>query len=246
MLLFAAYVCRVHRSVRTRSIVALHRQALCKERNSTQLQGERIMNRQYLVVLSAVAATLWSILCVIPPWAGTADAWDLNGLLHGDYAGTGAATCLFSPSGFNPNLTPKGSSFVNAFNVQAVLTFNGDGTGTINGRNVTNTFSQLPSGPPDASSDEFTAPFTYDVNPDRSFAVVFGPFAGTILTGPRAGQTFTIPTVLTSGLIAKGRKSATLATDTTAIEVITYSNGDSFPRICQRSRVLLKIGEVDD
>jgi hypothetical protein len=205
------------------------------------------MNRQYLVVLSVVRASLlWSILGVMLLWASAAHAEDFNQLLRGDYAGTGAATCLFSPSGFNPNLTPQGSSFVNAFNVQAVLTFNEDGTGSIHGRNVVITYSHLPSGAPNASSDEFTAPFTYSVAPDRSFTLVFGPFAGTILTGPRAGQTFTIPAVPTVGLIARGRKSATLATDTTDIEVITYSNGDSFPRICERSRVLLRLREDDD
>jgi hypothetical protein len=204
------------------------------------------MKKQYLVVSAVTATVLWSILGVMLLGAGAANAWNLNQLLDGEYAGTGAATCLVSPSGFNPNLTPQGSSFVHAFNVQAVLIFNADGTGTIRGRNVSITHSHLPSGAPSASADEFTAPFTYTVAPDRSFTVVFGPFAGTVLTGPRAGQTFTIPTVSTVGLIAKGRKSATLATDTTDIEVITYSNGDSFPRICERSRVLLRLTQQDD
>lgn len=190
--------------------------------------------------------SLWPILGVVLLWVGGADAADLDRLLHGDYAITGAATCLISASGFNPDLTPKGPSNVSSFNVQGVITFNGDGTGTEQARNVVVIHSILPSGTPSVRSDEFTTPFTYTVAPDRTFTLLFGPIEGTELTGTRAGQTFTIPSVPAVGLIAKGGKSATLATDTPNVEVITFSTGERFPRICQRSRVLLKIGERED
>ena len=176
-----------------------------------------------------------------------ADSQDLNRLLHGDYAEVGTGGCLYSPLGFNDNLTPRGSSFVNSFNAQGIRTFNGDGTGTVRIRNnVSVAFSFVPFGTPGASATDTTAPFTYSVAPDGSFSMVTGPLTGTILTGSRAGQTITISPISEAGLIAKDNQSLTYASDTTQVKIITFSNGDSFPRICQRSRVLLRLRSEDD
>src|SRR5882724_11845718 len=117
-------------------------------------------------------ASVWSILGVMLVCVGSSvDALDLNRFLHGDYAVTGAAACLISASGFNPDLTPKGPSNVTSFNVHGILTFNGDGTGAVRARNVIIVHSVLPSGTPSGRLDEYSAPFTYNVAPDRTYTL---------------------------------------------------------------------------
>ena len=76
--------------------------------------------------------------------------------------------------------------------------------------------------------------------------LVPGSFAITFLTGGRAGQTATIDKVSLIGLIGAGAKVLTAATVAPIVETVTYSNGDAWPRICHRSRVLVKMLSGDD
>src|SRR5690349_21893010 len=80
--------------------------------------------------------------------AGMAAAKDNKGpsmLLRGDYAVTGSNSCIQVPSqpGFNPaTLTPiDGGQVSFTVTVQDVHTFNGDGTGSIVGTNVSTTMT---------------------------------------------------------------------------------------------------------
>jgi hypothetical protein len=144
-------------------------------------------------------------------------------------------------------------SFLNS--VQGIRTFNGDGTGTVKGTVVSITVpptpgpagSGYPSFPPNASSNMFSASFTYTVLADGTFTVevVPGSFLGTFLTGPRTGQTVTVDQPPLTGLIGKDKKMLTLASVEPTIEINTYSNGDVWPRICHRSQVLIKLGKSD-
>jgi hypothetical protein len=190
----------------------------------------------------------WSILGVFLLWTGAADA-DQNDNLKGSYAFTGEATCLVSLSGFNSKLTPIDGRFVQSFNVQGVWTFFGNGTGARTGRSVgithpTNFTTTIDGG---AGSDNFQASFTYNVASDGTFTTTLsGPLTGTVLTGTRAGQTFTIDQLALNGLISQDRKSLTIANDQPTIEVVTYSNGDIHHRICHRSRALFRLKGGDD
>lgn len=193
-------------------------------------------------------ASLWSVVSVVLLWAGTAEA-DLNNLLHGDYAFTGDAACIgtFSPLGFNPNLTPVDGRFGESFSTQGVRTFNGDGTGTFNGISVAVTQPDTPVVLGGASSSNFQGSFTYVVAPDGTFTTnLGGPLTGTILTGTRAGQTFTVDTIPLSGSISGDHKTLTATSVVPTIETVTYSNGDVLRRICHRSRVLLRLKRGDD
>ena len=87
--------------------------------------------------------TVWFMVGTMLLWAGVANAGP-NQLLNGDYAFTGEASCLVSNAGFDGNLTPLDGRFVISFSVQGVRTFNGDGTGTVQGRTVS---FQNPDGP---------------------------------------------------------------------------------------------------
>jgi hypothetical protein len=195
--------------------------------------------------------------------------------LSGAYGFTGAAACLVAPgsstsstnptpgvalpnSGFNPKtLQPVGDkSFSHSFAVEGIWRFNGDGTGSVKGTAVTVTVpptpgptgSGYPTFAPSASSEDFSYAFTYVVNPDGSWTsnMVPNSYTGTLLTGPRTGQTYTvdrIPTV--DGLIGAFALTLTGAHTTTAVEIHTFSNGDVWPMICHRSRVFIRLPQPE-
>ena len=185
-----------------------------------------------LSVLRTIAVFLG--LMAILVWAGAAAAGPEK--LKGDYAFTGEATCITSQSGFNSDQTPIGTSFITSFSVQGVWTFNDNGTGTREGRCVSVTGDPYPG----ASSQDILAPSGYTVGSDGTITTwLTSPLTGTVLTGLRAGQTFTIDQIRLKGIISKDEKSLTIASEEPEIETVTYSNGNIFFRICHRSRVLL-------
>jgi len=176
--------------------------------------------------------------------AGTASAQGQgNQQLKGTYAFSGEGTCLVSPTGgFNSDLTPTNPAgrFVFSFSVQGVRTFNGDGTGTMRARTVSITHSDVAAVAVlgGGGSTDIVSSFTYQVAPDGTVSILLSvPMTGTVLTGTRAGQTFTIDQLPLSGLVSKDRKTLTLASVTPTVEVVTYSNADVQHRICHRSRI---------
>jgi hypothetical protein len=183
------------------------------------------------------------ILGVSLLWAGIAFAAPPQ--LKGEYAFTGEMTCFTSLQGFDENLDAQGISFLQSYTVQGVWTFNGDGTGSREGRSV-GLAGAIPALnlPPSANSEDFQASFRYTLGPDGTFTTeLTSPLTGTVLTGRRAGQTFTIDQIRLTGIISKDKKTLTVATEEPEIETLTYSNGNVHKRICHRSRVLIWLGE---
>ena len=184
--------------------------------------------------------------------------------LKGEYGFAGASHCITSSVGFNASnealcgdthqpisFQPNPSSPRNACpgvfaltsSVEGVRTFNGNGTGTVQGRNLSLTV------PPNtaslgASSDDFSFSFTYSVDDGDSFTseVVPGSYQGQILTGNRAGQTYTINQINVEGLISNDKKSLVIASVEPTVERQQFSNGDVRYRMCHRSRALIRMG----
>ena len=160
--------------------------------------------------------------------------------LRGTYAFTGQTGCLQDSAslGFNPNFTPKGPAAFFTYSATGTRTFNGDGTGTVTGTSIS---VGAPPNDASASSSTFTFQFTYTVDASGMLTTAFvpGSFSGSVLTGTRAGQTYVnqIPSI--TGQIGDDERSIVLSQPTTEIETVTFSNGDSFARICNRSRVLI-------
>jgi hypothetical protein len=168
-------------------------------------------------------------------------------------------------SGFQTDLRPNdavpGSSSV-AFShsnaVEGIRTFNGDGTGTVKGTSVGITIRPTPGPngyphfPPSAGSSTFGYSFIYTVNGDGSWTatMVPGSYSETFVTGPRTGQTATVDAIPpVTGLISQDGKTLILVADPLSygafvptVETVTYSNGDVWPQICHRSRVLISLG----
>jgi len=201
----------------------------------------------------------WFVLLMLfTAGAAEAEPQDRNRQLRGDYAFSGAHTCLVSIGGFDPDLTPVNSPapfpFVTSFIIQGVRTFNGDGTGQVVARSVSVSHPYaLPNPAPPhffsrggASSSDVAANFTYEVAPDGTLTIGATTVTGTILTGTRAGQTFTIVNVPSLvGLIAKSKKALTIAHDEPGVETISFSNGDVQHRICPRARIHLELQDGD-
>ena len=186
-------------------------------------------------------ALLWSISLFVATLTASAAAGSPP--LKGEYGFTGTNACLSTAApgpGFNPDLTPTDGSFGQSFTSEGIRTFNSDGTGTVRGSSMGIT---IPANVHSAGSDDFTFSFKYTVNEDGSWTSdVIGVETGTIKTGPRAGQTFTISnSPMATGLMSQNGSTLTLATLDPTVEIVTFSNGDVHKRICHRSRVLIKL-----
>jgi hypothetical protein len=188
------------------------------------------MQRLFVLSMSAVATI----------FAGNSIAETVH--LKGTYGFTGTDACIVSRIGFNNSFQALGVSFSNSGSVEGIRTFNGDGTGTVESAGLT---IVTPVGSASsAASSRSTVSFIYKINADGSFTSdnVPGTFKGTILTGTRAGQTFTFENQGTgTGLISENGKTLTLATLTPAVETQIFSNGDIQFRICHSSRVFIKL-----
>lgn len=69
-----------------------------------------------------------------------------------------------------------------------------------------------------------------------------GSFHGHFLTGPRAGQTYTIDQITVEGLISNDNKSLVIASVEPLVETQQFSTSEVRYRICHRSRSLIWMG----
>src|SRR5258707_4231636 len=170
--------------------------------------------------------------------------------LKGEYGYTGSASCLLAPFGFNSSLeVVDGNSRSNSSNVEGIRTFNGDGTGTDKSTTLTLTVPPTPGFQPNAGSSTSSFSFTYTVSEDGGWTAnaVPGTNKGTVLSGPRAGQTFTVQNgAPVTGLISLNGSTLTVADLTPTVETITYSDRFVIHRSCQRSPVFIKLKDDDD
>jgi hypothetical protein len=202
--------------------------------------GEKIMTKRASPFLAAIS---------LVALAGVAAAKDNKGpsmLLRGDYAVTGSNSCIQVPSqpGFNPaTLAPLDGGQVSfTVSVQDIHTFNGDGTGSIVGTNV----STVMTIPVSASSNSFTAPFTYKIDPDGTVTEQTGEITGTVLSGSTKGETLSVVNTPPLKGHVTDAGDLVLATAEPGIETVTHFNANGSitrvdQRICWRSRVLLRI-----
>jgi hypothetical protein len=189
------------------------------------------MQRSFMLSLSAVVMI----------YAGNATADSSH--LKGTYGFTGSDACLYASGGFNARLQALGTTYSASDAAEGVRRFNGNGTGTFKVSTTSITVPPTVGFLPAASSSDSSASFTYAVN-DDSFTSenVPGTDKGTVLTGPRAGQTFAVDGIpKATGLISANGRTLTTSILTPGVETITHSNGDVEHRICHRSRVYIKL-----
>ncbi len=197
------------------------------------------------------------VLCLASslPLIANADGSNLNSSLRGDYAFSGDASCVTSQSSqgisaffaINP-------SYANSFSVEGVLLFNGDGTGTVSGRDITISNGNNGAGIGPVIMGTFTADLTYTVAPDHSIHIDHGPFTTVQTVGPNPGITEVWIGFSMDGHVSQHFNTLTIATaapnplqPALTLEYGHYTINPTGPlppnetRACHRSRVLVKI-----
>jgi hypothetical protein len=184
-----------------------------------------------------IAIAVIAVVCACA--SGAAPAGAQNSRLTGTYAVTGTEACLNSPSGFNSSNQPNtvSTSFGTSASIGGTVTYDGSGHAKYN-----ETFVALAViATPDASSGTTTGSSSYTVAANGKFEIKSPNVAGTVLTGPRAGQTFIIDEVVLEGAVSADN-SVTVTSRPLAIETITYSNGDTWQRICHSTGSAVQTG----
>jgi hypothetical protein len=164
-----------------------------------------------------------------------------NSQLRGQYTGIITGGCLISLDGFDQNNRPTDQTrtYSNLFNADAVFTFDGYGRGTADIPTVTSIIVPGPNAPPVAQPGVGLSTgggnFTYSVGPKNTVTVT--------LTDPVFKN---LPALQSSTVIDRvvleghfGPNGMTLVKTDGAIEILTPSAGSPFPRICERSVILL-------
>jgi hypothetical protein len=164
-----------------------------------------------------------------------------NSQLKGQYAGVNSGGCLVALSGFDQNDRPidPTTSYSNVFSADVVFTF--DGHGRRNANFTTNTELRVPGTNagfvPQLNLSTGGGNFTYSVGPKHTVTVTFTDLTFKVLNGVSAGVTVVIDHVTLEGHL--GANGLTLVKTDGAVEILTPSTGSPFPRICERSFVLL-------
>lgn len=207
------------------------------------------------VVLSTLAIGLAAVS------GHPAHAINLNQLI-GDWQSQNNTTCLNAPGGFNAHLKPNNpaESYVNQHTSFGIQTFaaptrispNGAITGNIT-RNyyvLSISFPALVANTtfvPSSGKDVFTNDVqTYHITTgSNAVSLMVQNEVGSIVSGPRAGQTSTVDGYTVAGYASANNKIISWESPDDTIENVTYSGGgltapQTVPRICHRATTLTK------
>jgi hypothetical protein len=164
-----------------------------------------------------------------------------NRQLRGQYTGFNIGGCLTSLDGFDQNNRPitQTRTYSTLFNTNVVFTFDGYGRGTADLLTSVNLIVPGPNAPPVAqpgvNSSTASGNFTYSVGPKNTVTVTLTDLEFKNLAALQ--NSTVIDRVVLEGHF--GPNGITLVKTDNAIEILTPSAGSPFPRICERSFVLL-------
>lgn len=218
------------------------RSAVWDDRKDVRLLSRRKKVRKPMRRISSVL-----IVGMILVWAGAAvagpGAWTAAEV-SGEYAFSATRSCVVSTAGFDANwvpltTTPGSKVWISTSSASGVQVFRPDGTGRQAGRDLN--ISTPPAA--GASSGTFSFNFKYTVGLDGTIATVPGTYTGTFDSGPNAGQTITIaPWVGSTGMISGDGNTMTLSIRTPPVVETASVNGHLSYQICDRTAVLIRIG----
>ena len=175
--------------------------------------------------------------------------------LMGNWALQNAANCRYGTGGFNTKLQPlnPSESFLAESSGFGIFTFgppqsiaaNGTITGSVT-RNFTALDKHFPASatvtgfvPSSSKVTYLTDVQTYHIR-QNTITIDVQDEQGSIVAGARAGQTQVIDNFKVVGYVSTNRRNIVLSSPDAIIENITYSNGESYPRVCHRSTTLIK------
>ena len=184
--------------------------------------------------MQIVKAVIGSSALIAVLAAAPATAQSRTEQLRGDYAFTDSTVCLNSPGGFSSTLVPMGTTSSITFSFTGVLTFNGDGTGSLTARGDF-------LNPGGASAGDSTADFTYSVAADRTVTFDQGTTSTTFVAGASMGTVTVSNIPALVGHLSSDRKSIVLGSFKPGVEDVSTG---ALHRICHRSRTAIRIGRV--
>ncbi len=189
-------------------------------------------NIRNLVVIAIIIVVAPFIMAVVASASGNNEA-----AIHGEYAATSTLSC----NGYYLDGTLEGSGTISQL---AIYTFNGDGTGRMQGRFVRIGFLPAPSESPPPL--DFSWNFTYEVGDDGTITTTNVPgtaewkIPGTnivVLKDTGGGYS-------DSGWVSVDHKTIILGTlEVQDQELTVQPNGPVFHAKCNASRVLIRVGE---
>jgi len=161
--------------------------------------------------------------------------------IQGQYAATGGGTCFIAPLGFD-NLVPNGGIFdLMTFSIEAVFTFNRDGTGNVERTcpTILLTANLFGVASPFATIAKDSWDFTYAVEPDGSITLtqVPGSHTGEFISGPLTGFPYNNESRNRRGTVSPNSK--TIILNGGSPDFVTNSEGGEFQMICNDSAVLI-------
>jgi hypothetical protein len=165
--------------------------------------------------------------------------------VSGTFAFTNNLSCvnIVPPATFNSSFEPTaGPVFLSTSTNAGTITFNSNGTGSVDIVLGVGTFTPVPPGSSFTSTDSSASSwtemhqFTYTVADGIiTTQLVPGSYTQTFLTGPRAGQTASQDVLSNEVYISNSGANYLSISDGTSVETKTYSNGDVRPQVCTRS-----------
>jgi len=161
--------------------------------------------------------------------------------IQGQYSATGGGTCFVAPLGFD-NLVPIGGTYdLMAFSIQAVFTFNRDGTGNVERTcpTIFLTANLFGVAYPFATIAMDSWDFTYAIESDGSITLtqVPGSHSGEFISGPIAGFPYYNEGRNRRGTVSPNSK--TIILNGGSPDFVTNSEGGTFQMICNDSAVLI-------
>ena len=152
--------------------------------------------------------------------------------IHGEYAATSVVSC----NAYKPDGTFTGTSISTQL---ANYTFNGDGTGTVQGKFVMIGITPAPG----ESSYDFWWDFTYEVADDGKITMDVVPGTGEFKIGNFVVYSYTGAVSPESGRFSIDHKTITIGSEMPTNTELTLYNGNVLYVKCNISRVLIRVGE---
>jgi hypothetical protein len=161
------------------------------------------------------------------------NASDYNSILKGEYVFTGNSSCAWGHfgDGFNPDLSREANGYESSGNSHGVITFNGDGTGSLIYTTLAIRHLYYKEGQYPVRQGAGLGTLLYNVNEDKTFTVDI-EITSTPLIGPYAGATVTISGVEWDGWIVQGNQILSIYNTRPNIRIQTLETKEPQEQIC--------------
>ena len=184
-------------------------------------------------LMKIIGITLLLNFVILLVGMSNSNASEFNSILKGQYIYSQTMSCASGPigDGFNPDLSRSADGDSRTMFVQGIMTFNGDGTGSLiyTLLAIRHLYYKEDNYPVRGASALGT--LLYNVNEDKTFTVDI-EITSTPLEGPYAGTTITISGVEWDGWIVQGNQILSIYNTRPNIRIVTVGTEEPREDIC--------------